>query len=188
LLNGEVLESTVDLFTPLQEGLPLPDVAMQDGDVMIIDRLDPGELDEYDRALVARTTLARPVIAVRVLNYGAGGGLSTINLPNGSRFIDAIATGRVSSETTNLGQIALVRFDEEAGQAITTVLDGGAAFRGDPTQNPQLQHNDVIIMNRSFLARLTYGINVFTQPFRDILGFLLFFDSLSESAEDLFRP
>jgi polysaccharide export outer membrane protein len=73
LLNGEVLESTVDLFTPLQEGLPLPDVAMQDGDVMIIDRLDPGELDEYDRALVARTTLARPVIAVRVLNYGAGG-------------------------------------------------------------------------------------------------------------------
>jgi polysaccharide export outer membrane protein len=188
LLNGEVLESTVDLFTPLQEGLPLPDVAMQDGDVMIIDRLDPGELDEYDRALVARTTLARPVIAVRVLNYGAGGGLSTINLPSGSRFIDAIATGRVSSETTNLGQIALVRFDEEAGQAITTVLDGGAAFRGDPTQNPQLQHNDVIIMNRSFLARLTYGINVFTQPFRDILGFLLFFDSLSESAEDLFRP
>jgi polysaccharide export outer membrane protein len=78
-----------------------------------------------------------------------------------------------------------VRFDEEAGQAITTVLDGGAAFRGDPTQNPQLQHNDVIIMNRSFLARLTYGINVFTQPFRDILGFLLFFDSLGESAEDL---
>jgi hypothetical protein len=76
----KVLESTVDLFTPLQEGLPLPDVAMQDGDVMIIDRLDPGELDEYDRALVARTTLARPVIAVRVLNYGAGGGLSTINL------------------------------------------------------------------------------------------------------------
>jgi polysaccharide export outer membrane protein len=149
---------------------------------------NPGELDEYNSALVARTNVARPVIAVRVLNYGAGGGLSTINLPNGSRFIDAIATGRVSSETTNLGQIALVRFDEEAGQAITTVLDGGAAFRGDPTQNPQLQHNDVIIMNRSFLARLTYGINVFTQPFRDILGFLLFFDSLSESAEDLFRP
>jgi polysaccharide export outer membrane protein len=184
----QFVESTVDFFTPLQEGLPIPDIAMQDGDVVIVERLNPGELDEYNSALVARTNVARPVISVRVLNYGAGGGLSTINLDNGSRFIDAIATGRVSSETTNLGQIALVRFDEEAGQAITTVLDGGAAFRGDPTQNPQLQHNDVIIMNRSFLARLTYGINVFTQPFRDILGFLLFFDSLSESAEDLFRP
>lgn len=188
LVNGDILESNVDLFTPLKDGLSLPDVAMQDGDVVIVERLDPGELDEYDRALVSRTTLARPVIAVRVLNYGSGGGLATINLPNGSRFIDAIANGGVSSETTNIGQIALVRFDEEAGQAVTTVLDGGAAFRGDPTQNPQLQHNDVIIMNRSLLARLTYGINVFTQPFRDVLGFLLFFDSLSDSASNLFRP
>lgn len=188
LVNGDILESNVDLFTPLKDGLSLPDVAMQDGDVVIVERLDPGELDEYDRALVSRTTLARPVIAVRVLNYGSGGGLATINLPNGSRFIDAIASGGVSSETTNIGQIALVRFDEEAGQAVTTVLDGGAAFRGDPTQNPQLQHNDVIIMNRSLLARLTYGINVFTQPFRDVLGFLLFFDSLSDSASNLFRP
>ncbi len=192
LFNGEYIEDTIDLFTPLKEGFSLPDVALQDGDVIVVERLDPGELDEYDQALVSRSTLAQAQIVIRVLNYGAGGGrgsaLTTVALPNGSRFIDAIANGGVSPDSTNIGQIALIRFDEEAGQAVTTVLDGGAAFRGDPVQNPPLQHNDVIIMNRTFLARLTYGLNTFTQPFRDVLGFLLFFDSLSNSAENLFRP
>ncbi|WP_162160893.1 polysaccharide biosynthesis/export family protein [Leptolyngbya sp. PCC 6406] len=192
LFNGEYIENTIDLFTPLKEGFSLPDVALQDGDVIVVERLDPGQLDEYDQALVSRSTLAQAQIVIRVLNYGAGGGrgsaLTTVALPNGSRFIDAIANGGVSPDSTNIGQIALIRFDEEAGQAVTTILDGGAAFRGDPVQNPPLQHNDVIIMNRTFLARLTYGLNTFTQPFRDVLGFLLFFDSLSNSAENLFRP
>ena len=164
---------------------------MQDGDVIVVPRLDPGARDNYDRALVARTTLAQPQIVVRVLNHGLGargGNLSAITLPNGSRFIDAVAAGGVSPETTDVSRIALVRYDEESGQAITTILDGMAAFRGDPTQNPPLQHHDVIIMDRTILARLTYGINVFTQPFRDILGFLLFFDSLRNSAGNLFRP
>lgn len=193
LPSGEVLEEVVDLFTPLQTGAGLPDMAMQDGDVVIVDRLDPGARDAYDQALVAQTTLARPQIVVRVLNRGAGGAqgggpLGALNLPNGSRFIDAITAGGVNPQTTNIGRIALVRYDEEAGEAVTTLLDAGAAFRGDPTQNPPLQHHDVIIMDRTLLAQLTYGINVFTQPFRDVLGFLLFFDSLQNSAGNLFRP
>jgi polysaccharide export outer membrane protein len=188
LANGTLLEETLDLFTPLNQGQALPDLALQDGDVIVVERLDPGELDEYDRALVARSTLGRPQIIVRVLNYGSGGALGAVTLPGGSRFVDAISIGGVNSDTTNLREIALVRFDEESGQAVTTILDGRAAFSGDPSQNPQLQHNDVIVMNRSLLARLTYGINVFTQPFRDVLGFLLFFDSLSDSAGNLFRP
>lgn len=186
LPNGEFLEGTFDLFTPLKVGTALPDIPLQDGDVLLIERLDPGERDEYDSNLVARTTLAQPQIVVRVLNYGSGGALGAITLPNGSRFVDAIIG--VNPDLTNVGEVALVRFDPEAGEAVTAVLDGGAAFRGDPTQNPPLQHNDVIIMERTLLARITYGLSTFTQPFRDVLGFLLFFDSLSNSANNLFGP
>ncbi|NJN21394.1 MAG: hypothetical protein HC812_09670 [Leptolyngbya sp. RL_3_1] len=167
-------------------GSALPDIPLQDGDVLLVERLDPGERSDYDSELVSRTTLAQPQIVVRVLNYGSGGALGAINLPNGSRFVDAILG--VNPDLTNVGEVALVRFDPEAGEAVTAILDGGAAFRGDPTQNPPLQHNDVIIMERTLLARITYGLSTFTQPFRDVLGFLLFFDSIAESATNLFGP
>ncbi len=188
LPDGERLEGTFDLFTPLKAGSALPDIPLQDGDVIFVERLDPGERSDYDAALVARTTLAQPQIIVRFLNYGSGGGLDELVLPNGSRFVDAIAGTGVNPDLSNLGEVALVRFDPEAGEAVSTILDGGAAFRGDPTQNPPLQHNDVIILERTLLARITYGLSTFTQPFRDVLGFLLFFDSLSNSATSLFGP
>ena len=195
LPNGQLLEQTIDLFTPLKEGQELPDVALQDGDVILVDRLDPAALDDYDRELVSRSTLATPTITVRFLNYGSGnlggatsGSLTAIDLPNGSRFADALVRASLNPDTSNLGEVALIRFDEEAGRAVTTTLDGNEAFRGIPSENPPLQENDVIIVNRTVLAKLTYALNTFTQPFRDVLGFLLFFDQLADSTESLFGP
>lgn len=195
LPDGQMLERVVDLFTPLKQGQEIPDVALQDGDVILVDRLNPAELDEYDRQLVARSTLAKPTITVRFLNYGSGsiggttsGSLAAIDLPNGSRFADALVRANLNPDTSNLGEVALIRFDEEAGRAMTTTLDAGEAFRGVPAENPPLQENDVIIVNRTVLAKITYALNTFTQPFRDVLGFLLFFDQLADSADSLFGP
>lgn len=195
LPDGQLLERTIDLFTPLKEGQEIPNVALQDGDVILVSRLDPAALDEYDRELVSRSTLATPTITVRFLNYGSGslggattGVLTALELPNGSRFADALVRASLNPDTSNLGEVALVRFDEAAGRAVTTTLDGGAAFRGLPAENPPLQQNDVIVVNRTLLAKLTYALNTFTQPFRDVLGFLLFFEQLADSASNLFSP
>lgn len=195
LPDGQLLEQTIDLFTPLKEGQELPDVALQDGDVILVDRLDPAALDDYDRELVSRSTLATPTITIRFLNYGSGnlggatsGSLAALDLPNGSRFADALVRANLNPDTSNLGEVALIRFDEEAGRAVTTTLDANEAFRGVPSENPPLQANDVIIVNRTVLAKLTYALNTFTQPFRDVLGFLLFFDELANSSESLFGP
>jgi polysaccharide biosynthesis/export protein len=46
----------------------------------------------------------------------------------------------------------------------------------------------VIVIGRNLVGKITYALNVFTQPFRDVLGFLLFFRQLSDSATDLFGP
>ncbi|MEM9007863.1 MAG: polysaccharide biosynthesis/export family protein [Cyanobacteria bacterium P01_F01_bin.86] len=189
LPNGGLQEQVVDLFTPLKEGQEIPNVALQDGDVIVVERLDPAVLDEYDRDLVARSTLAQPTITVRLLTYGAAGGnLRALTIANGSRFADVVAMTGLNPDVSNLNEIGLVRFDEEAGKAVTLTLDGNAAFRGDPSENPPLHNNDVIIVNRTLLARITYALNIFTQPFRDVLGFILFFDSLADSAGDLFGP
>ncbi|MBD1936367.1 SLBB domain-containing protein [Microcoleus sp. FACHB-68] len=183
--DGRFSEETLDLFTPLQTSAALPDLRLATGDAVIVPRLEPGQDRAYDRQLVSRSTLAKPTINVRVLSY-ASGAAGTVTLPSGSTFVDAL--NNVPLDTANLRKIALIRFDPEQGRAVTLEIDGKEALRGEPAQNPLLQDNDVIVIGRNFVSRITYALNTFTQPFRDILGFLLFFDSLQNSAGNIFAP
>lgn len=193
LENGDILSRTIDLFTPLLQGEPIPQVRLQDGDVVTVPRLAPEDVESYDRALVASSTLARPEITIRILNRAAGarGGearFGAINLRNGSRFLDALAVAGVNPDVAAYNRIAVLRFNPETGSADTITVNATAAVNGDLSQNIPLQENDILVVDRNLLARVSYALNTFTQPFRDVLGFLLFFDSLTDSADSLFRP
>jgi len=187
LADGTIIEKTIDLFTPLKNGGTLPDLSLQDRDAVVVSRLPTKPDPEYDSVLAGRSTLAQPFIRVRVLSY-ATGGITTLRLERGSSFVDALTAIGPNPDNADLGNIGLVRFDAEQGKAISRQIDGGNALRGDPTHNVALQDNDVIIVGRNLVGRITYALNVFTQPFRDVLGFLLFFDSLSNSAGNIFGP
>ncbi|QKD82988.1 polysaccharide export protein [Thermoleptolyngbya sichuanensis A183] len=193
--TGAALERTFDLYTPLRDSTALPAVRLSDGDTVIVPALTAANRDGYDPDLTARSTLAQPQINIRVLNYsnslgGRGGGraIANITLPNGSDFLDAIAAIGPNPDTADLRDIALIRYDPDQGRAIRLDFNARRALRGDPEENPRLQHNDVIIIGRNLISRVTYALNVFTQPFRDVLGFLLFFDRLTEASESLFEP
>ena len=190
LENGAVIEETIDLFTPLKEGEALPDLRLEDGDVLIVPRLDVTALDEYDRQLVSRSTLAQQQITIRLLNYSSGreGNITNVVLPNGSRFMDGIGQFQINPSRSRLGDIALIRFDPESGRPITASIDARKALRGDISQNLPLEDRDVVVVGRNLISRITFAFNQFTLPFRDILGFLLFFDSIADAADDLFRP
>ncbi len=182
--NGAVTEEivNVDLFTPLKEGSPLPDIRLEDGDVVVIPELDPSEFSEYDRYLVARSTLAQPIINVRFLNYAGGrGGVGTLNLNNGSTFIDAVSLLGINIESANLGDVGLIRFDPETGRAVTLSVDAGSAIRGDITQNPPLEDSDVIVVGRNLVGRLTFALETITRPFRDVFGFTDFLDNFGDN-------
>jgi polysaccharide export outer membrane protein len=185
LPDGTIAEKTFDLIGAIIEGNPEQAVVIQDGDTVIVPRRDPSNAPNYDIALAARTNLAQPNIRIRILSYAAGG-MTTLTLPNGSTFVDAISGTPI--DTARLSRMALIRFDPEQGRAVTMTLNGKEAFLGDPTQNPQLQDNDVIVINRNLVARITYALNTFTQPFRDVLGFLLFFDEIQGASDSLFGP
>ncbi len=187
LLDGSTLEQELDLFTPLQTGESFEPARLQSGDAVIVDRIEVGEDDDYDRVFASRSNLSQPQINVRVLDYSVGG-LGAIQLPNGATFADAIAAISPNPDQADLGHIALVRFDPEQGRAVRQVLNGREALMGNRTQDVPLQDNDVIVVGRTLIAKVSYALNIFTQPFRDVLGFLLFFDSLSNSAETLFQP
>lgn len=191
LSNGEVVEHTVDLFTPLHQGDSIPQVRLQNGDVVAVPQLTPTGLAEYDRTLVAISTLAKPEITVRIMNRATGGRgtearFGAITLRNGSSFLDALAQAGVNPDLAAYHRIAVIRFNPATGSAETVIVDAQAAINGDAAHNIPLQDNDVLVVDRNTLARVTFALNTVTQPFRDVLGFLLFFDSFGESTGELF--
>jgi polysaccharide biosynthesis/export protein len=185
--DGQFVEQTLDLFTPLKEGTPLPDPRLQDGDTIVVPRLTEETAKTYDRNIVSRSTLVKPKIIVRLLNYSRGG-LAQIQLDNGSTLVDALASSSANPDAANLKKIALVRFDERQQRAVTIQVDGKKALMGDQSQNIALQENDVLVLDRNLVGKITNALNVFTQPFRDVLGFLLFFRQLNDGAANLFGP
>ncbi len=185
--NGMIKDQEIDLYSPLKDGSAFPDLRLQDGDVIVIPPLDPTKIGDYDRSIVARSTLVKPQLTIRILSY-ARGGLTEVPVPNGSKFVDALAKSGLNPDQANLSRIAVVRFDTVQQKAITFEVNGKEALMGDPKQNIALQDSDVIVIGRNFVGRLTYALNVFTQPFRDVLGFTLFFRELGNSATNLFGP
>ena len=176
LLDGSVISQNIDLYTPLLNGGTFASLRLQDGDSIIIPRREIGMDDGYDRNIVARSSLAQPVIRIRILNY-ASGGIITQNLPSGSSFVDAL--GNVSIDRSNLSEIALVRFDSEQGRAVTQKLNAKKALRGDASQNVPLQDNDVIVVGRNLIGKITNVLSNVTRPFFDIQSFVNFFETFS---------
>lgn len=179
LFDGSVIEQRVDLFTPLQNGQPLPDLRLQDGDAVILPKLDVATQQDYDRTLVSKSTLSQPTISIRVLSY-ANQGIANLALPNGSTFLDALSSLGASSDNANLRKIGLIRFDPTRGKAVTQYIDGKAALLGDVSQNVPLQNNDVIVVGRSLIGKVTYALQAITQPFQSVLSFLLFFNQIGD--------
>ena len=184
--DGSALERSIDLFTPLWEGTPLPKEKLQDGDVIEITKLQPDAIEDYDLGAISRSTLVQPTIRIRIINRVGGQGFSTITVPNGSTFADIVAN--VSAPGANTKRIGLIRFDPEEGKAVTRKLNAKRALLGEEEHNILLRDNDVIAIGPTFLTRITTFLNTFTQPFRDTLGFLLFFRELGDSADSLFGP
>ena len=176
LIDGTVVSQNIDFYTPLLNGGNFPSLRLQDGDSIIIPRREIGIDDGYDRNVVARSSLAQPLIRVRVLNY-ATGGIITQTLPNGSNFIDAL--GSVSIPRSDLRSIALVRFDSEQGRAVTQKLNARKALRGDASQNVALQDNDVIVVGRNLIGKITNVLSNITRPFLDVQSFVRFFEAFT---------
>lgn len=186
LTDGTSVEEPIDLYTPLARARDLFDFPLASGDTIIVPELDTTTKNlDYDKALVSRSTLIKPRIYVRVLSY-ASGGLTSFYVENGSTFLDAI--NNLPVNLADLRHIALIRFDQKQGRAINRKLDAKAALEGNASQNPMLQDNDVIVIGRNLVERIGYAINTVTRPFRDLLGFILFFEQLRNGVTNLFGP
>jgi len=175
--DNSIIEQQVDLFTPLQNATALPDLALRDGDAVVVPKLEQGRAADYDRSLAFRSTLAQQSITVRVLSY-PNGRLGNLPLPNGSTFIDALTALGPSLDDSDLKHIKLMRFDPEQGKVVSQEIDGKRLVMGDLSQDAPLQNEDVIIVGRSLIAKINYALGVLTRPLSDFLGFRSFFQNI----------
>ncbi|TRV13640.1 MAG: polysaccharide export protein [Microcystis wesenbergii Mw_MB_S_20031200_S109] len=174
LVDGTVLEEKLDLYTPLVKGDRLPDLRLQGGDAVIVSKLEAGQETGYNRTLVARTTLTQQSITIRVLAplLPSGIALRNVSIPNGSTFLDVVASLPVSDRLRiNVDEVSLLRFDSAKGGIVSQTLSPIAAVRGDISQNVPLEDQDVIIVSRTLLGKIFAAFNIITQPIRDITSF-----------------
>jgi len=170
------IEQTIDLFTPLSEATDLPDIQLADGDVIVVPTLTAQEIEQYDRTLIARSTLAQPDINVRLLDYTRG--LRNVTIPSGSDFLDALTNTGTDLTNADLSDIALIRFDPQHGAYIAQEINAKDALRGDLSQNPTLEDEDIVIIGRNLIARISFFFTRVAQPIRDPLQFLFLFDTI----------
>lgn len=179
LSDGTVMEQNVDLYTPLVTGGPTPKVPIQGGDTIIVSRLEVGNLQDYDRVLVSRSTLPVQTITVRVLApvEPSGQALQSLSLPNGTNFIDVLAAvPLVDVLRVNVTDVTLLRFDPERGQVVTQSINVRALLRGDVSYAVPLQDGDVVVIGRTLLGKVFAAFNVLTQPLRDVSSFGFWID------------
>jgi polysaccharide export outer membrane protein len=179
LVDGTQIEKKVDLYTPLITAQKPPLVRLQGGDTIVVPKLEVGNSQNYDRTLVARSTLPKPTMTVRVLSPSSTGvAFRNISLPNGSTFLDVIASLPPNDPLLVDDEVALMRFAPEKGGISSQKLNTEAAINGDLAQNIPLQDEDTIVVSRTLLGKIFNAFDVITQPIRSVFGFRSFFDNL----------
>lgn len=179
LRDGTIIEQNVNLYSTLVEGEQLPPVFLQGGDTIIVSQLQPGENENYDRYLVAKSTLPQQTITIRVVfPSSTGTSLRNLVLPNGSTFIDAVASLPEGDPLLTKQDIALFRFDSDRGTIVTQSLDTKEVIQVNSTQNIPLEDEDVIVVSRTLLGKVFNAFDTISRPVRNVFSFRSFFNFL----------
>lgn len=179
LRDGTTLEQKVDLYSALIDGKQLPPIFLQGGDTIIVSQLQPGEDKNYDRHLIAQTTLPQQAINVRVVfPEDTGTSVRNLVLPNGSTFIDAVASLPAGDPLLLKKDIVLFRFDPDTGSIVSQTLNTQEVLQANSTQNVPLEDEDVIVVGRTLLGKVFNAFDIITSPIRSVFGFSNFFDRL----------
>lgn len=185
LADGSELEEKIDLYSPMLEGKSPKQINLQSGDVIIVSKLEPDNLQGYDRSLVARSTFSQlptQAITVRVLfPSGTTTSFRQLELRPGSTFLDVVAAIPQDSNRIDREEIALIRFDPVQGKVITQMINADAAINGDLSQNVPLRDEDAIVVGRTLLGDILNTFSTITEPIQDIFGFTNFFNRIFDN-------
>lgn len=161
----------VDLWALLQEGDVSQDIILQDGDTIAIptaENLDPSESE----------TLASASFSPSTININVVGEVETpgqVELPPNTPLNQALlAAGGFDDARADKSSVELIRLNPNGTVSKREVEIDFAADINDEN-NPTLQNNDVVVVERSGAASFSDGLGTVLSPLGAILSPLNFF-------------
>ncbi|WP_066379641.1 MULTISPECIES: polysaccharide biosynthesis/export family protein [unclassified Anabaena] len=166
-------EQTIDinLWELLQSGDVNQDVIVQDGDTIIIPTAT--EISPAEATQLATTTLSPASIQVGVVGEVKRPGAVELQ-PNSSLNQALLAAGGFNDARARTGTVELVRLNPNGSVTKREVKVNLSQGINEQT-NPILRNNDVIIVNRSTLARTGDSLNIVAGPLGIIVNLLRLF-------------
>jgi polysaccharide export outer membrane protein len=166
--TGSEQNINIDLWKLLQTGDVNQDIIVQDGDTIVIPvarDINPAETTQ-----LATTTLSPETIQVGVVGEVKRPGAVSIQ-PNSSLNQALLAAGGFNDARARTTTVDLVRLNPNGSVTKREVNVDLSAGINEKT-NPILRNNDVVIVNRSGLARTGDSVGAVLNPLGGLLGVL----------------
>ncbi len=164
--TGSEQNINIDLWKLLQTGDVNQDIIVQDGDTIVVPvarDINPAETTQ-----LATTTLSPETIQVGVVGEVKRPGAVSIQ-PNSSLNQALLAAGGFNDARARTTTVDLVRLNPNGSVTKREVNVDFSAGINEKT-NPLLRNNDVVIVNRSGLARTGDSVGAVLNPLGGLLG------------------
>lgn len=149
----------VNLWDLLKAGDLRQDAILQEGDTVVVPTVP--ELDPTEAAAIASASFSPDSIRVNVVGEVTSAG--TIELPPNTPLNQAILAAGGFNNRARRATVQLIRLNVD-GTVSRQELPIDLAQGIDSTSNPALQNNDVVIVSRTGLARVSDTLNQVLQP------------------------
>ncbi|MEA5513775.1 polysaccharide biosynthesis/export family protein [Nodularia sp. UHCC 0506] len=156
----------IDLWKLLQSGDINQDIIVQDGDTIFIPTAT--EINTAEATQLAATTLSPATIQVGVVGEVKSPGTVDIK-PNSSLNQALLAAGGFNDSRAKTTTVDLVRLNPNGSVTKRAVKVDFSEGINEET-NPILRNNDVVIVNRSGLARTGDSVGAVINPLGGLLG------------------
>ncbi|MBD2387839.1 polysaccharide biosynthesis/export family protein [Cylindrospermum sp. FACHB-282] len=166
-------EQTIDinLWQLLESGDINQDIVVQDGDTIVVPLAT--EISSAEATQLATTTLSPTRIQVGVVGEVKSPGVTALQ-PNSSLNQALLAAGGFNDSRAKTATVDLIRLNPN-GTVTKRAVKVDFAQGINEERNPILRNNDVVVVNRSGLARTGDTIGTVAGPLGTILNFLRFF-------------
>ena len=163
--GGSMRRYQFDYLTVLREGGHAPNPLIYDGDSIRLYKNE--EVDNADLITTAASNFAPDTIRVIVIGEVAKQGIQQV--PSNAPLSQAIFASGGITRRGSISTVELVRMDGEGEPTVKVMSFAPSAVLSSPT-NPPLRQGDVIVVNRSALAKVTDGLTDAFSPLTPIVN------------------
>lgn len=174
LTKTGIQTTKVDLWKLLQSGDINQDLYLQQGDTIIIPKATTPDPTEFEQ--LSNASFSRASIGVNIVGEIARPGL--IQIPPNTPLNQALlAAGSFNLRRANQHSVELIRLNPN-GSVTRRKIRVNFALGNTDENNPVLHHNDVIVVARSWVTKVTDQTTELLSPISNLFGLYNFFDRL----------